>query len=224
MSKKTKAEVVKQMRASGLVPVYNHADAKVCKSVLKACYDGGLRVFEFTKRSSSAYEVFCELRSYVDQEMPDMLIGVGSIIDAETTEQFIKAGADFIVSPALVPEMAVVCKNNEIVWAPGCGTVSEIVQAQKLGADITKLFPGEQVGGPAFAKAVLGPLPWSMLMPTGGVTPEEKNLKAWFNAGVCCVGLGSNLFPKDWIESRDFQKITALVKNTLAIINDIRKV
>lgn len=210
------------MKESGMIPVFNHPDLEVCKSVVKACYDGGLRVFEFTKRSESAYDVFVELVKFVRAEMPDMLVGVGSIIDAPTTTKFILAGADFIVSPAMIPEMAAVCCQEQILWAPGCGTVSEIVQAQNHGADIAKLFPGEQVGGPKFVKAVLGPMPWSLLMPTGGVSPEKENLKAWFDAGVVCVGMGSKLFPKEWISNGEFEKVAELVRSTLQIIEEIK--
>lgn len=205
-----------------MVPVYNHPDLEVCKSVVKACYDGGLRVFEFTKRSESAYDVFVELKKYASDELPGMLVGVGSIIDAETTTKFINAGADFIVSPALVTEMGNVCKDADIAWSPGTGTLTEIVKAYKLGADIIKLFPGSQVGGPGFAKAALAPLPFLQLMPTGGVSPERENLKAWFDAGVVCVGMGSKLFPKEWIQNGEFDKLTLLVKNTIAIIHEIR--
>ncbi len=218
-----KKEVVEKMKESGMIPVFNHPDLETCKGVLKACYDGGARVFEFTKRSESALEVFLELKQYVQDELPEMLLGIGSIIDAKTTNQFIQAGADFIVSPALVPDMADICKENNVVWAPGCGTVSEIVLAQKLGADIVKLFPGAQVGGPSFVKAVLGPLPDSLLMPTGGVSPDRENLKAWLDSGVCCVGMGSKLFPKEWIKNGEFDKLSAKVKNTYSLIDQIRK-
>lgn len=217
-----KTEIIQKMRESGMIPVFNHPDLEVCKSVVRACYDGGLRTFEFTKRSESAYDVFVELVKFVRSEMPDMLMGVGSIIDAATTTKFILAGADFIVSPAMIPEMAAVCCQEDILWAPGCGTVTEIVQAQNLGADIVKVFPGTQVGGPGFVKAVLGPLPWSLIMPTGGVSTERENLEGWFGAGVICVGMGSNLFPKEWIKAGEYNKITGLVKNTLSIIKDIR--
>jgi len=218
----SKTEVVHKMKESGMIPVFNHPELEVCKSIVKACYDGGLRVFEFTNRSSSAYDVFVELIQYVRLEMPDMIMGVGSIIDPETTTKFILAGAEFIVSPAMIPEMAEICNQEEILWAPGCGTVTEIVMAQNNGADIAKLFPGEQVGGPGFVKSVLGPMPWSLLMPTGGVSPEKENLTNWFNAGVCCVGMGSKLFPKEWISNGEYDSITNLVKNTLMIIEDIR--
>lgn len=207
-----------------MIPVFNHSELEVCKSIVKACYDGGLRVFEFTNRSESAYNVFVGLKKYISETFPDMLIGVGSIIDAPTTSKFITAGADFIVSPAMIPEMAAVCCNEDIPWAPGCGTITEIVQAQNHGADIVKVFPASQIGGPSFIKAVLAPMPWSKLMPTGGVTTERENLQAWFDAGVVCVGMGSNLFPKDWMAACEYDKIATLVKNTLAIIHDIKSV
>lgn len=224
MSNIPKAAVVLKMIESGLVPVFYHPDLNICKNVLKACYDGGLRVFEFTNRADFAHETFSELSKYVQKELPGMLFGAGSIIDAGTAAIYIQAGARFIVSPALVPEMAGVCNRRNIMWAPGCGTVSEIVRAQELGADIVKIFPGAQVGGPAFVKAILGPMPWSLIMPTGGVSPDKENLKSWFGSGVSCVGMGSNLFPKEWLEQGDFEKITQLVRNTLSIIKEVRVV
>lgn len=222
MPQPKKSTVVQKLIDSGMVPVYNHPDLETCKSVLKACYDGGLRVFEFTNRSESAYDVFVKLHKYAREEMPDMLIGVGSIIDAESTKRFIDAGADFIVSPAMIPEMAKVCTQEEVSWSPGCGTVTEVVAALNHGADIVKLFPGSQVGGPGFVKAVLGPLPGIKLMPTGGVSPDKANLESWFQAGVCCVGMGSKLFPKEWINNREFERLAKLVSSTLQIIEEIR--
>lgn len=217
-----KQYIIKTMRSSGLIPVFNHTDPATCKSVVKACYEGGIRVFEFTNRSQSAAKVFEELRAFVKSEMPDMYLGVGSVIDVETTKQFIRSGADFIVSPALVPEMAAVCQQENILWIPGCGTVTEIVNAKKLGAEIIKLFPGEQIGGAGFVKAVLGPLPDLMLMPTGGVSPDYENLKNWFEAGVCCVGMGSKLFPSEMIARNHFRPVTELVKKMLATIQKLR--
>jgi len=219
-----KAVVVLKMIESGLVPVFYHADLNICKKVLKACYDGGLRVFEFTNRADFAHETFSELSKYVKAELPGMLLGAGSIIDAGTAAIYIQSGARFIVSPALVPEMAVVCNRRNIMWAPGCGTLTEIVRAQELGADIVKIFPGAQVGGPAFVKAVLGPMPWSLIMPTGGVSPDKENLKGWFGSGVSCVGMGSNLFPNEWLAQGEFEKITQLIFNTLSIIEEVRPV
>lgn len=220
----SKEKIINKIKESGLVPVFNHESEVVCKAIIKACYEGGVRVFEFTNRSQSTKEIFTELTEYVHAEMPDMIIGTGSVIDGETTKHFIHSGADFIVSPALVPEMAEVCRKEGVMWIPGCGTVSEIVKAIELGAEIIKLFPGNYVGGPGFVKVVLGPLPSLSLMPTGGVSPDYENLSAWFDAGVCCVGMGSKLFPEDWINSGNFQKITLIVKNTLSIIKQIRTI
>jgi 2-dehydro-3-deoxyphosphogluconate aldolase/(4S)-4-hydroxy-2-oxoglutarate aldolase len=218
----SKAEVVQKIKEAGMIPVFNHPDLEVCKAVLKACYDGGIRVFEFTNRSAGAYDVFVELRKFSSAELPGMLIGVGSVIDAETTSAFIQAGADFIVSPGLVEEMGVVCEQECIAWSPGTGTLTEIIRAHNLGADIIKLFPGSQVGGPNFVKAALAPLPFLSLMPTGGVSPDRENLTSWFNSGVVCVGMGSKLFPKDWISNGKFEKLTELVRSTLQIIEEIR--
>lgn len=218
----SKSEVALSLKESGLIPVFNHTDIETCKSILKACHEGGLRVFEFTNRSASALQVFTELSAYAHKNTPDMLLGAGSILDGDTTTDFIEAGARFIVSPALVPEIAEVCNREEILWIPGCGTVSEIVQAQNLKAEIIKLFPATEIGGSAFVKAVLGPMPWTQLMPSGGVSPDEDNLKAWFDAGVSCVGMGSKLFPKEWIRERKFSNITKLVENTIRVINQIR--
>lgn len=217
-----KAEVVLKMIESGLVPVFYHPDLDICKNVLKSCYDGGLRVFEFTNRADFAHETFSALSKYAKAELPGMLLGAGSIIDAGTTAIYIQSGAKFIVSPALIPEMAIVCNRRNIMWTPGCGTLTEIVYAQELGADIVKIFPGAQVGGPAFVKAVLGPMPWSLIMPTGGVAPDKENLKSWFASGVSCVGMGSNLFPNEWLTKCEFGKITELISNTLSIIKELR--
>lgn len=222
MPKLEKPIVVEKIKASGMVPVYNHPDFDVCKAVLKACYEGGLQVFEFTNRSESAFEVFAELKQFTSESVPDMLIGVGSIIGVETTRKFIDAGADFIVSPALVEEMATVCQQHQLPWLPGCGTVTEVVRAHKLGADIIKLFPAAEIGGPGFVKAVLAPMPFLNLMPTGGVSPDKENLQAWFDAGAACVGMGSKLFPKDWIKMGEFEKLARFVRDTMEVIKEVR--
>lgn len=218
-----RAEVVLKMKESGLVPVFYHPCIETCKSTVKACYDGGLRVFEFTNRAEFAHEVFSELSKYVTNELPGMLLGAGSIIDSATAALYIQMGAKFIVSPVVDKETAIVCNKRNVMWTPGCGSVSEILQAQSLGADLVKIFPGAQVGGPNFVAAVKGPMPWTMIMPTGGVAPKMDNLREWFNAGVSCVGMGSKLFPKDWIDKEEYQNISALINNTLAMIKEVRK-
>ena len=206
-----------------MIPVFYHAQAETAKQVLKACYDGGVRVFEFTNRGDFAHEVFGELNKWAAKELPDMILGVGSVVDAGTASLYIQLGANFVVSPVLKEEMALVCNRRKIAWSPGCGTLNDISRAEELGAEIVKIFPGSSVGGPKFVAAVKGPCPWTSIMPTGGVEPTEENLKAWFDAGVACVGMGSNLFPKDVLAAKDWAKITELCRKALEIIKTVRK-
>ncbi len=223
MAKFSRIDVVLTMKESGLVPVFFNKDIEICKKVLKACYDGGTRVFEFTNRGDRAHLVFQELIIWAEKNAPDMILGVGSIVDAGTTSIYIQLGANFIVSPILNPDMAVVCNRRKISWSPGCGSLSEISKAEELGAEVVKIFPGSQVGGPSFVKAVLGPCPWTSIMPTGGVSPDEKNLTAWFKAGVHCVGMGSQLMVKDVDGNFDYAAITKKTEDAIAIISGLRK-
>ena len=206
-----------------MVPVFYHKDAEVCKQVIKACYEGGVRVFEFTNRGDYAHEVFAALSKWAAVELPELILGAGTVVDAPTTAIYIQAGANFIVSPLLNPEMAKVCNRRKIAWSPGCGTLSEISQAEELGAEVVKIFPGTSAGGPDFVKTVKGPCPWTSIMPTGGVEPTEENLSKWFDAGVTCVGMGSKLFPSDVIKNQNWKFITEACTNALAIIRSIRK-
>ncbi|MDA1122204.1 MAG: bifunctional 4-hydroxy-2-oxoglutarate aldolase/2-dehydro-3-deoxy-phosphogluconate aldolase, partial [Bacteroidetes bacterium] len=192
-----------------------------CKSVLRACYDGGVRIFEFTNRGEYAHEIFGELNKFAAKETPEMILGVGSIVDAGTTSLYIQLGANFIVSPILNPEMAKVCNRRKISWSPGCGSLTEISYAEELGAEVVKIFPGTEVGGPSFIKAVKGPCPWTSIMPTGGVEPTKENLTAWFNAGVHCVGMGSQLVTKDIISSGNYSLLTDKVKVALEIVKSL---
>lgn len=215
MAKYTRIEAVQAMKDTGIVPVYYHKDLEVCKKVINACYEGGARVFEFTNRGDFAHEVFGELIKYVNKELEGMILGIGSIIDAGTTSLYLQLGANFIVSPIVNPEMAKTCNRRKVGWMPGCGSVTEISGAEELGAEVVKIFPGSQVGGPAFVKAVKGPLPWSSIMPTGGVSPTEENLKEWFEAGVHCVGIGSQLFIKKQDGTYDYEAITANLEQAI---------
>lgn len=210
------------MGETGMVPVFYHKDPEVGKQVLKACYDAGVRVFEFTNRGDYAHEVFAELNKYAAEALPELMMGVGSVVDAGTAALYIQLGASFIVSPLLNPEMARVCNRRKILWSPGCGSLSEISQAEELGAEVVKIFPGSQVGGPGFVKAVKGPCPWTSIMPTGGVKPTEDNLKEWFQAGVHCVGMGSQLITKDIIAEQAWAKLTETARNALAIIQQYK--
>ncbi|MEM7655567.1 MAG: bifunctional 4-hydroxy-2-oxoglutarate aldolase/2-dehydro-3-deoxy-phosphogluconate aldolase [Bacteroidota bacterium] len=222
MAQFTRIEVAQALANSGVVPIFYHPDLEVCKQVLKACYDGGLRVMEFTNRGDFAHEVFGQLNQYAARELPGMILGVGSIVEPGTTSLFLQLGANFIVSPVLNPEMAKVCNRRKVLWSPGCGSLSEISQAEELGAEIVKIFPASQVGGPGFIKAVKGPCPWTSIMPTGGVSPTKENLTTWFEAGATCVGMGSKLIRKDLIEAGDFAGLQAMVADTVALVKEIR--
>ncbi|MDH6307966.1 2-dehydro-3-deoxyphosphogluconate aldolase/(4S)-4-hydroxy-2-oxoglutarate aldolase [Dysgonomonas sp. PFB1-18] len=209
------------MAETGMVPVFYHSDLETSKQVLKACYEGGVRAFEFTNRGDFAHEIFGELNKWAAKECPDMILGIGSIVDAGTASLFLQLGANFVVGPLLNPDIFKVCNRRQVAYIPGCGSVSEVGYAQELGAEVVKVFPGDVVG-PAFVKGIKAPMPWSNLMVTGGVTPTEENLSKWFSAGVMCVGMGSNLFPKDVIAAKDWGKITQLCKDALAIIAKTR--
>jgi len=218
----SKIQVLSVMKETGVVPVFYHNDIAVAKKVLKACYAGGVRAFEFTNRGDFAHEVFGELVKYAAIECPEMIMGIGSIVDAPTASLYIQLGANFIVGPLFNPDVAKVANRRLIPYAPGCGSVSEVGFAQEMGCDLCKVFPGDVLGS-AFVKGLKAPMPWSNLMVTGGVKPEENNLKAWFDAGVTCVGMGSNLFPADLIKSENWDGITKLCADTIAIIQKIKK-
>lgn len=223
MARFTRIDVALKMKETGMVPVFYHKEIEVCKQVLNACYAGGARVFEFTNRGDFAHEVFAELTKYAAKECPEMMMGVGSVIDAPTAALYLQLGADFIVSPILDEEMAKICNKRKVAWSPGCGSVTEIVKAHELGSEVVKIFPGSQVGGPAFVKAVKGPFPYASIMPTGGVSPTEENLKEWFEAGVHCVGMGSKLFVKNADGSIDYKAVTEKVKSALVIVKKYQK-
>lgn len=218
MSRFTRIQVALKMKETGMVPVFYHKDAGVCKNVVKACYDGGVRVFEFTNRGDFATLVFAELNQWTIENCPEMIMGVGSVIDEGTAAMYLALGTNFIVSPVIDEGTARVCNKRKVAWSPGCGSVTEINKAHELGAEVVKIFPGTQVGGPEFVKAVKGPMPWASVMPTGGVTPDEANLKAWFQAGVTCVGMGSQLFPTEVLKSENWGYITDKCTETLNII------
>ena len=221
MAKYDKIQVLTTMQETGLVPVFYHADPEIAKQVLKACYDGGVRAFEFTNRGDFAQEVFAVLVKYAADELPGMILGIGSVVDPGTAALYLQLGANFVVGPVYNPAIAPVCNRRLVPYCPGCGSASEVSAAQEAGCDLCKVFPGD-VLGPAFVKNLRAPMPWSRLMVTGGVKPERANLEAWFKAGVTCVGMGSNLFPKDAVAAGDWARITALCRDALQIIRDVR--
>lgn len=221
MAKYSRIEVAQVMKETGMVPLFYHPDIELGKKVLRACFDGGARLIEFTARGDFAYEVFLELNKFALKELPGMIMGVGSITDAGAASMFMQMGANFIVTPTLREDIAIVCNRRKVLWSPGCGTLTEINRAEELGCEIIKLFPGSTYG-PGFVKAIKGPQPWTSIMPTGGVSTEEDNLKGWFGAGVTCVGMGSQLISKDILASKDYAGLEAKVKDTLALIKNIR--
>lgn len=222
MAKYSKLEVLSTIRETGMVPVFYHKDPQTAKQVVKACYEGGVRVFEFANRGDLAQEVFGELVKYATAELPGMIMGIGTVVDAPTAALYIQLGANFVVGPVFNPDIAPVCNRRLIPYCAGCGSVSEVGAAQEAGCDLCKVFPGD-VLGPAFVKALKAPMPWSQIMVTGGVKPEKENLEAWFKAGATCVGMGSNLFPKEVLAAGDWGKITDLCRQALKTIKQIKK-
>lgn len=217
MARFDKVAVLKKIGETGMVPVFYHKDIEVAKCVVKACYEGGVRAFEFTNRGDFAHEIFGELVKWAAKECPELALGIGSIVDAPTAALYIQLGACFVVGPLFNEEIAPVCNRRLVPYCPGCGSVSEIGKAQEMGCDLTKLFPGD-VYGANMVKGLMAPCPWSKIMVTGGVSPDEENLTKWFKAGVYCVGMGSKLFPKDRVEAQDWAYVTNKCRECLDII------
>jgi 2-dehydro-3-deoxyphosphogluconate aldolase / (4S)-4-hydroxy-2-oxoglutarate aldolase len=217
MARFTRIDVILRMREAGIVPVFYHKDPEICRNVIKACFDGGMKVFEFTNRGDYAHELFSDLNKWAEKEIPAMIMGAGSVVDAGTASLYIQLGANFIVSPVLNAEMAKVCNRRKILWSPGCGSLSEVNYAEELGAEIVKIFPGLATGGPDFIKAIKGPCPWTSIMPTGGVEPTVENLREWFEAGATCVGIGSNLITKELIQKRDWKGLTKRISGAVKV-------
>ncbi len=221
MAKFDKQAVLAKIGAAPMVPVFYHKDLEVAKAVVKACYEGGVRAFEFTNRGDFAHEIFGELVKYAAVECPEMALGVGSVVDPATAALYIQLGACFVVGPLFNPEISRICNRRLVPYTPGCGTISEVGAAQETGCDLCKVFPGDVLGA-KFVKGLLAPMPWSKLMVTGGVEPTEENLTAWFKAGVYCVGMGSKLFPKDKVAAQDWAYITNKCREAFEIIAKVR--
>jgi len=221
MAQYTRLQVIEQMKESGMIPLFYHKDINVAKAVLKACYDGGARLMEFTSRGDFAFEIFNQLIKYAIKELPGMILGVGSVTDAAAASQYMLAGANFIVTPVFREDIAIVCNRRKVLWSPGCGSLTEIARAEEMGCELVKLFPGS-IYGPGFVKAIMGPQPWTSIMPTGGVSTEAENLKGWFDAGVTCVGMGSKLISKEILANESYSKLTRDVKKTLETIRELK--
>jgi len=222
MASYSRLSVFTTMIETGFVPVFYHGNEDIAEKVILACVEGGATCFEFTNRGDQAHEVFSELIKRFKNDKR-VILGAGTVLDTGTASLYIQLGANFIVGPVLNHEVARVCNRRHVAYIPGCATTSEISKAEELGAEICKIFPGAAVGGPAFVKDVLGPLPWARIMPTGGVEPSEESINKWFAAGVTCVGMGSKLFPAETIAAGDYAAITRNVANVVDWIKAARK-
>ena len=216
----TKEQIIEGMREKGIVPLFTHDNALEAEQVVEAAYRGGVRAFEFTNRRANSFDIFKHLVAQ-RARFPDLMLGIGTVMDAVTTKKFIDAGADFIISPILKLEMAEVCHRHDIAWIPGCATLTEIVTARDNGAAVIKVFPGS-VLGPGFVSAIMPVVPDLRLMITGGVEPTRENLTAWFKAGAMCVGMGSQLFTKDILQSRNWDMLKDKVGQALELVRQIR--
>ena len=221
MAKFLKHEVVGKILELGLVPVFYNGDLEIAKKIVQACVDGGAEVAEFTNRGDFAYEVFSELAKWCNREFSDVILGVGSVIDPATAAIYINSGANFVVGPVFNPEIAKVCNRRKIPYSPGCSSPSEISQAEEMGCDIVKIFPGSRLK-PGFVKSVLGPCPWVKLMPTGGVDSTRESIFEWIKAGAAALGIGSRLISKDLVNAGDFEGIAKKVEQCLLWIKEAR--
>ena len=223
MARHRRLHVLQKIQDIGLVPLFYHSNPEIALGLAKACVKAGAHIIEFTNRGPGALEVFRSMELWFSKNMPEAILGIGSIVDAPTAALFVDAGANFIVSPCMDEETAIFCNRRKLPYMPGCGTVSEIHKAESLGVEICKLFPGECVGGPSFVKGVLAPRPWSSLMPTGGVAPTRESLQSWFEAGITCAGLGSKLVTKEIVDAKNYDGLESSTKAALDIIKEIRK-
>lgn len=222
MAAKDRMAVLSAMMEQAVIPVFYDPDVEVCKNVIQACANGGAKCVEFTNRGDFASHVFLDLARHFEQADPSVIMGVGSIVDAPTAGIYIANGAKFVVGPLLNADVAKICNRRGIPYSPGCGSATEIGDAQELGCEIVKVFPGSAVGGPEFVKGVMGPMPWTRIMPTGGVEPTEESLRKWFAAGIVACGIGSNLITKSLLKAKDYQGIENKVREVVTLVKTIR--
>jgi len=222
MARFGRLDVLQAMRESGLVPVFHHPDPETAKNIARAVADGGVTVLEFTNRGDFAWQVFIDLVRWCAKEIPDLILGAGSVIDPGTAALYMNNGANFIVGPVFNADVARACNRRKIPYLPGCGSAGEISLAEEHGVEICKFFPGKEAGGPGFVKNLLGPMPWTLIMPTGGVEPTRESIAAWFEAGVACVGIGSNLISKELVSAGDFAAIAEKTAEVLGWIDEAR--
>jgi 2-dehydro-3-deoxyphosphogluconate aldolase/(4S)-4-hydroxy-2-oxoglutarate aldolase len=222
MAQFSRLQVLNTILEDGLVPVFYHADLPTAIQIAEACAAGGCRCLEFTNRGDFALEVFAGLVKHCRANLPQVIVGVGSVLDAPTAALYIANGTNFVVGPVLNAEVARLCNRRKVAYCPGCGSASEISAAEELGVEIVKVFPGKEVGGPAFIKNVLGPCPWTRIMPTGGVEATAESIGAWIKAGAAAVGIGGTLINKELVASGDYASLTATARQALAWVKDAR--
>ena len=222
MSKFSRLDTLNAIVDSGLVPVFYHEDVGIAKKIVAACAEGGARCVEYTNRGDFAPFVFKDLAEFVAREKLDVILGVGSIVDAPTATLYIASGANFVVGPVLNPEIARLCNRRKIAYSPGCATATEISQAEELGVEIVKVFPGGLVGGPEFVKSILAPMPWTRIMPTGGVEATNESVSAWIKAGTTALGIGSNLLTKERVAQGRWSEISLATEQVITWIHQAR--
>ena len=223
MARFSRLEVLNVVLESGLVPLFDEENVETAKRIVTACVEGGARVVEFRNRGNQAFLTFAELAKWAAHAQPALILGIGTVVDPATAALYLACGADFVVSPILNPEVVRACNRQKIAHIPGCASASEISRAEELGVEVCKIFPGKEVGGPGFVRAVLAPSPWSRLMPTGGVEPTEDSVSAWIRAGAACLGMGSRLITRDDVQTGDYANITARVRQVLDWIGSARR-
>ena len=223
MAAKDRMAVLAAMMDQSIIPVFYDPDVEVCRNVIQACANGGAKCVEFTNRGDFAAHVFLEVTRHFASADPSVIMGVGSIVDAPTAAIYIANGARFVVGPLLNAEVARLCNRRGIPYSPGCGSATEIGAAQELGCEIVKVFPGASVGGPEFVRSVMAPMPWTRIMPTGGVEPTEDSLRKWFGAGIVACGVGSNLITKELLKAKDYAGIEAKVRDAIALTQRIKR-
>ncbi len=205
----------------GILPLYFHNDAGVSAEILRALYRAGIRVVEYTNRGDNAIDNFLQLRRVADKELPGLLLGAGTIRNKIEATEFINEGANFLVCPGVIESVAALAHANGLLWVPGCMTATEIIMADDLGAQLIKLFPGSLLG-PSYVSAMREIFPGLLFMPTGGVETTEENLSSWFSSGAAAVGLGSKLISKNLLETKDYEGIESLTRQTLQMVRAIR--
>ena len=214
-------KVTNSIVAQGILPLYFNADETISVEILRAIYRAGIKAVEYTNRGEAALRNFTKLVAVRNSEMSDMLLGIGTIKNVAQAQSYMAAGADFLVSPGFVKEVADYAISNDIFYAPGCMTPSDIIAAENAGVTFIKLFPGDMLG-PKFLSSIKAIFPKLLFMPTGGVDTTRPNIEAWYKAGVCAVGMGSNLISKTLMDTQDYAAIEANTRSVLALIQGIK--